>query len=60
MKKGDHDIIISCMSPEEATQASKNVNMSIPYIRLSEIIVTRTSVDDIRSKEDLAGRILGG
>ncbi len=40
MKKGDHDIIISCMSPEEATQASDNVNMSSPYYRLSEIIVT--------------------
>lgn len=59
MKKGDHDIIISCMSPEEATQASKNVSMSIPYFHLSEIIVTRTSIDNIKSKEDLSGRTLG-
>lgn len=59
MKKGDHDIIISCMSPEEATQASDSVNMSNPYYRLSEIIVTRSDVTDITGKEDLAGRIVG-
>ncbi|MDA8135493.1 MAG: transporter substrate-binding domain-containing protein [Desulfobacteraceae bacterium] len=59
MKKGDHDIIISCMSPEEATQASASVNMSIPYYRLDEIIVTRTAITDIKKKEDLAGRTLG-
>jgi polar amino acid transport system substrate-binding protein len=59
MKKGDHDIIISCMSPEEATQASDSVNMSNPYYRLSEIIVTRSDVMDITAKEDLAGRIVG-
>ncbi len=59
MKKGDHDIIISCMSPEEATQASDNVNMSSPYYRLSEIIVTRSDVTNIAAKEDLAGKIVG-
>lgn len=59
MKKGDHDIIISCMSPEEATQASDNVFMSEPYYQLSEIIVTRTSEGGIRSKQDLAGRVVG-
>lgn len=59
MKKGDHDIIISCMSPEEATQASDSVNMSNPYYRLSEIIVTRSDVTDLSAKEDLAGRIVG-
>ncbi|HCY86972.1 MAG TPA: amino acid ABC transporter substrate-binding protein [Desulfobacteraceae bacterium] len=59
MKKGDHDIVISCMSPEEATQASKSVVMSKPYYRLSEIIVTRTDGNDIASKEDLAGKKVG-
>ena len=59
MKKGDHDVIISCMSPEEATQASKSVNMSKPYYRLSEIIVTRSDITDIASKEDLTGKIVG-
>jgi polar amino acid transport system substrate-binding protein len=60
MKKGDHDIIISCMSPEEATQASTSVAMSEPYYSLSEIIVTRKAlVDAVKSKEDLAGRVIG-
>lgn len=59
MKKGDHDIVISCMSPEEATQASKSVNMSKPYYRLSEIIVTRTDVTGLAAKADLAGKIVG-
>ena len=59
MKKGDHDIVISCMSPEEATQASKSVSMSKPYLKLSEIIVTRTDIKDISSKEDLAGKVIG-
>lgn len=59
MKKGDHDIVISCMSPEEATQASKSVSMSKPYYRLSEIIVTRTDVKDIAAKKDLAGKVIG-
>ena len=59
MKKGDHDIVISCMSPEEATQASKSVSMSKPYLKLSEIIVTRTDIKDIVSKEDLAGKVIG-
>ncbi len=59
MKKGDHDIVISCMSPEEATQASKSVSMSKPYIKLSEIIVTRTDNKDIATKEDLTGKVIG-
>lgn len=59
MKKGDHDIIISCISPETATRASKNVNMSIPYHQLNEIIITRASGDDIKAKEDLSGKIIG-
>ncbi|MDY0222658.1 MAG: transporter substrate-binding domain-containing protein [Desulfobacterium sp.] len=59
MKKGDHDVIISCMSPEEANQASKSVNMSIPYYQLREIIITRASEKDIKAKEDLSGKVIG-
>lgn len=58
LQKGDHDIIISCMSPEEATQASENVNMSKPYYQLNEIIVTRSD-SSIAVKEDLAGKVIG-
>ena len=59
LQKGDHDIIISCMSPEEATAASDNVNMSKEYYQLNEVIVTRTDVTTIASKEDLAGLVVG-
>ncbi len=59
LQKGDHDIIISCMSPEEATAASDNVNMSKAYYELNEIIVTRTDNESIKSKEDLVGKIIG-
>lgn len=59
LQKGDHDIIISCMSPEEATAASENVNMSKAYYHLNEIIVTKADNESIKSKEDLAGKIIG-
>ncbi|WP_243136971.1 transporter substrate-binding domain-containing protein [Alkaliphilus serpentinus] len=59
LQKGDHDIIISCMSPEEAIAASENVNMSIPYYELSEIIVVRSDEESIKSKEDLTDKIIG-
>ncbi len=59
LQKGDHDIIISCMSPEEATAASDNVNMSKEYYQLNEIIVTRTDNTAIKTKADLAGLIVG-
>lgn len=59
MQKGDHDIIISCMSPEEATAASDNVNMSNEYYVLNEIIVTKADNQTIKTKEDLAGKVVG-
>lgn len=59
LQKGDHDVIISCMSPEEATSASDNVMMSVPYYQLNEIIVTKTDNKDITSKEALAGKVIG-
>lgn len=59
LQKGDHDIIISCMSPEEATAASENVNMSNAYYNLSEVIVTRSEDESIKSKEDLKGKVVG-
>lgn len=59
LQKGDHDIIISCMSPEEATAASDNVNMSNAYYQLSEIIVTKKDNESIKAKEDLVGKIIG-
>lgn len=59
LQKGDHDVIISCMSPEEATAASDSVMMTVPYYELNEIIVTKTENADITSKETLAGKVIG-
>ncbi len=59
LQKGDHDVIISCMSPEEATAASDNVMMTVPYYQLNEIIVTKTDNQSITSKEALAGKVIG-
>jgi len=59
LQKGDHDVIISCMSPEEATAASENVSMTTPYYELAEIIVTKTENADIVNKEALAGKVIG-
>lgn len=59
LQKGDHDMIISAMSPQEATQASDNVSMSDPYYKLSDIIVVNSKNTDITSKENLEGKIIG-
>jgi polar amino acid transport system substrate-binding protein len=59
LQKGDHDMIISAMSPQEATQASDNVSMSDPYYKLSDIIVVNSKNTDITSKEDIEGKIIG-
>ncbi|KNF07529.1 amino acid ABC transporter substrate-binding protein, PAAT family [Gottschalkia purinilytica] len=59
LNKGDHDLVISCISPEEATSASENVNMSDKYYDLSEIIVVRNDNKDIKSKEDLKDKKIG-
>lgn len=59
LNKGDHDAIISCMSPEEAKQGGSAVNFSDKYYDLSEIIVVKKSNALIKKKEDLDGKIIG-
>lgn len=59
LNKGDHDVIISCMSPEEAKAAGASVNLSEKYYDLNEIIVVKTGNEAIKAKEDLAGKTLG-
>lgn len=59
LQKGDHDVIISAMSPQEATAASENVNMSNPYYELSDIIIVQKDNNDIKSKDDLKGKTVG-
>ena len=59
LDNGDFDIIMSAMSPEEATAATDSVELSENYYVLSDVIVVRADNTDINSKEDLAGKIVG-
>lgn len=59
LDNGDFDIIMSAMSPEEATAATDAVELSENYYVLSDVIVVSADNTDINSKEDLAGKIVG-
>lgn len=59
LNNGDFDVIISAMSPEEATAATDAVELSENYYVMSDVIVVRSDNNDIKSKEDLAGKIVG-
>jgi len=59
LNNGDFDIIMSAMSPEEATAATKAVEISDNYYVMSDVIVVRSDNTDIKTKEDLAGKIVG-
>ncbi len=59
LNKGAYDVVISCISPAEAEQAGELVSFSKPYYTLKEIIITRADNDDIKTKEDLIGKIVG-
>lgn len=56
---GEYDVVVSCISPQEAEQAGKAVEFSKPYYNLSEIIVVSADNTSINSKKDLAGKIVG-
>jgi len=55
--KGDYDVLITAMSREEA--AAETVNMSDTYYDLSEVIVVKEDNTDIKSAQDLEGKIVG-
>ena len=59
LNNGDFDVIMSAMSPEEATAATKAVELSENYYTLADVIVVRSDNKDINSKENLAGKIVG-
>lgn len=58
LNNGDFDMIMSGMSPEEATEANNAANISDTYYTLSEVIVVPAD-SDIKCKEDLAGKVVG-
>lgn len=57
LKKGDYDVLITCMSKSEAR--ADEVSMSDVYYRLPDVIVVKKSNKDITGKEDLNGKIVG-
>jgi len=59
VNNGEFDIIMSAMSPEEATAAADAVEISENYYTLADVIVVKADNEDIKSKEDLAGKIIG-
>jgi len=59
LNNGDYDVIMSAMSPEEATAATQAVELSDNYYETSDIIVVSASNSDITGKKDLAGKTVG-
>lgn len=59
VNNGNFDIIMSAMSPEEATAATDAVEISENYYTLADVIVVKSDNEDIKSKEDLEGKIIG-
>lgn len=53
----DFDIIMSGMSPEEADEADKTLNVTDNYYSVAEVILTKD--DGIQSKKDLEGKTVG-
>lgn len=59
LNNGEFDMIMSAMSPEEATAATDKINMSDAYYVLNDVIAVKSDNKDITKKEELAGKIIG-
>ncbi len=57
LKKGDYDVLITCMSKSETR--GENVNFSDVYYTLPDVIVVRKDETSIKGKADLEDRIVG-
>jgi polar amino acid transport system substrate-binding protein len=57
LKKGDYDVLITCMSKSETR--GQNVNFSDVYYTLPDVIVVRRDETVIKDKADLKGRVVG-
>jgi polar amino acid transport system substrate-binding protein len=57
MKKGDYDILVTCMG--KTTAREQNVNFSDVYYNLTDVIIVRKDEDRIRGKADLKGIVVG-
>lgn len=59
LNNGEFDLIMSAMSPEEATSATDAVTMSEAYYSLGDVIAVRADEESITKKEDLEGKTIG-
>jgi polar amino acid transport system substrate-binding protein len=57
LKKGDYDVLITCMSKSEAR--GENTNFSDVYYNLPDVIVVRKDEGTIKGKGDLQGKVVG-
>ncbi|MGB3210253.1 MAG: ABC transporter substrate-binding protein [Desulforhopalus sp.] len=57
LKKGDYDMLITCMSKSETRD--QNVNFSDVYYELPDVIVVRKDETAIQGKDDLQGKVVG-
>jgi polar amino acid transport system substrate-binding protein len=57
LKKGDFDMLITCMSKSETR--GENVNFSDVYYELPDVIVVRKDEQKINNREDLRGKTVG-
>ncbi|MGA9178832.1 MAG: ABC transporter substrate-binding protein [Desulfobacterales bacterium] len=57
LKKGDFDMLITCMSKSETRK--QNVNFSDVYYELPRVIVVSKENNEIKSKADLKGKVVG-
>ena len=57
LKKGDYDVLLTCMSKSEAR--GENTNFSDVYYTLPDVIVVRKDDQAITGKESLRGKTVG-
>jgi polar amino acid transport system substrate-binding protein len=57
LKKGDYDMLVTCMSKSETRE--QNVNFSDVYYKLPDVIVVRKDEAAIQTKDDLKGKTVG-
>lgn len=57
LKKGDYDMLLTCMSKSETR--AQNINFSDVYYELPDVIVVRKDESTIKGKADLKGKTVG-
>ncbi|CAG36288.1 ABC transporter substrate-binding protein [Desulfotalea psychrophila] len=57
LKKGDYDVLITCMAKSESRR--DNTNFSDVYYTLPDVIVVRQDDTIVKDKDDLSGKVIG-